>query len=179
MRSPWTRKIDMTIYFWKKINAAGYRGAFNQAAIELLEERLTDSKINDGKCYNTWDVVAVWWSIHSLCIPTELYGLDEDDTTYRKSVLPVLKRHGTIAAADNLYKALRDLEEHQKTPLMKAVAKLSASTFNFGYTRSRLPIFPGDGMKLEDVLQTTEEESYVAENLAFGCEKGFYERRSN
>lgn len=114
-------------YEAKYINAAGYWGAFHQAAVDMRQEAIAESKYEDARQFDVWQIISVRYTLRVLGLRTEFYRLAAEDPVHAKMVLPALERRGEIAAADDLDGPIAQLESHMTTQLMKAVATLHAS----------------------------------------------------
>lgn len=83
-------------------------GAFHQAPIEVRQEMQEAAKLDDAKRYDAW-YVAVWYNLCVLRLRMAFYSLYAQNPSYAELNLSALERCQTIAAAENLYKALSDL----------------------------------------------------------------------
>lgn len=114
-------------YESKYVNAAGYWAAFNEAAIELRQERLNENKMDEAVKFDVWAIIATRYTLRVLSLRSEFYKMASDDPVYAKMVLPVFEKRGEVVAADELENPMGEMESHMATQLMKAVATLTAS----------------------------------------------------
>lgn len=114
-------------YEAKYVNAAGYWGAFHEAALDLRQESINSAKDEDAKQFDVWGIISVRYVMRVLGLRSEFYKMAAEDPTYAKMVLPTLEKRGEVVAADDLERPLADLDSHMATQLMKAVATMYAS----------------------------------------------------
>lgn len=115
-------------YDFKYVNTAGYWFAFHEAAIDIRQEKIDESKIQDANRMDLLAVVAVKHYLRTIGLRTKFSKMSIDRPVHTKLVFPILNKRRQVAVADNLDKALSYmLSDDNTTQMMKLVVAVQAS----------------------------------------------------